>query len=118
MPIIIPGPGGFGGVNAGGGLRTLPSNIDMAITEILPYSVDLSNYMKSGDNIQPITQALFLASTGQLVNVAWAGSYSLVGNVLSFPIFGSVLQRGQRYQIQTTVNFNTNKILTYLTDLA
>jgi hypothetical protein len=86
----------------------------MAITETYPYQVDVTGYLVSGDVISAVTAVLILTSTGAVVTDAWHFAVNIVGNIITIPIYGPVLQRGQRYQLATTFTASSGKRLTIL----
>jgi hypothetical protein len=95
-------------------LSSVPFNIDMAITETYPYQVDVTGYLVSGDVVSAVTAVLTLTSTGAIVTDAWYFAVNIVGNIITIPVYGPVLQRGQRYQLATTFTASSGKRLTIL----
>lgn len=116
MPIVVPSSGGLLLADlAVSPIFTLPPSLDMATTETLPYIVDVSNYMTTGDIVVVTGIAMFKNPNGSLVEGAWYGTPTVNGNVVSFPIFGSFLKLGSSYQVQVTIRYSPVKTLTYLT---
>jgi len=99
-------------------LDTIPLELDVAITETYPYQVDVTQYLAAGDSISAITAVLTLVSTKQVVTGAWQGTISTAGNIIQIPINVNVLRLGQTYQLATTFQANTNKILTILSQIS
>lgn len=113
--IVVYGTQGFAGEVSG--LFTLPPFMDMATSETFPYTVDITNYTQAGDAPVVLGLGLYLVASNTLIRSVWYTSPVLVGNILEFSILGSVLQKGQQYQIQVITKFNANKILGFVTNL-
>lgn len=94
---------------------SVPMNIDIAVTETLPFVVDVSNYLVAGDTITNIYASLINASTGAPVTVTWRNAITLSGNFMTIPIIGSTLSLGVNYQMTIIFKANTNKISTFIT---
>lgn len=93
-------------------LDSLPQQIDVAVTETYPYTVDVSNYLAAGDTVSIVTAVLTYSSTGAVVSTAWQGTISINGNVIQVPLIGSAMQLGQKYQLAVTFTANSGKRLT------
>lgn len=98
-------------------LDSQPLSIDIAVTEVYPYQVDVTQYLITGDSISAITAVLTLLNTGRTVTTSWQGTISTAGNIIQVPINGSALRLGQSYQLAVTFQANTNKILTVLSQI-
>jgi hypothetical protein len=116
MPQIIPGPGAYD--QDLGGINTIPAQLDVAVTETYPYKVDCSNYMSGSDALTFQQVNMFIKPNGQiLTNDQWYISNSIAGNVLTIFINCGGLRLGWKYQLQTTISLNTNKVLTFVTNI-
>lgn len=99
----------------GNNVTTLFDTVDVATTEIYPYQVNVSSYLKSNDTISSISQVLVNAATGQTAPTGWQGTITVSGGIITTPMTCSVLQKNNQYQISTTFTANANKVLTFTT---
>jgi len=96
-------------------LTTIPPSQDIALTETMPYIVNLSNYLSGSDTIGPYFMSLIILPGGQPVDPPWRLATTVVGNIMTITLLGSALQLGQQYQLRVTFVANINKTLTFLT---
>lgn len=99
-------------------LSTLPSQLDVSMAETYPYKVDCSNYMSGSDTVTVQQAHMFVRLSGaEIPKAQWFISSSVVGNIATVFINCGGLQLGWKYQLQTTVVLNTNKIMTFATNI-
>lgn len=110
-------PGRFGLAKIGIQLDSQPMVIDIAVTETLPFVVDISNYIQAGDAIGAKYASLINAATGNPVTVQWHNPITMSGNLMTIPILGSTLNLGQRYQMTVVFTLSSVKYATFITYL-
>lgn len=94
-------------------LITVPDEFDMAVTEVFPYTVDVTNYLGTNDSVSIVSPTLTLASMGKVVQAPWFSGPIIQGNIITIPINCGYLAFGQTYQIAVNFTASSSKKATF-----
>lgn len=93
---------------------TNPASIDMATTDTIPLSVDLSALLSTGDSV---TNVSLVFKDLQINRVISLSAFTQNGNVITQVIPGNLLKVHGSYRVTIVFTANTNKIFTVITDV-
>jgi len=93
-------------------LDTSPAYFELASPEIVPLSIDVSNWLGQGDTLQSCTCTITDVNTGQDLSATMLfGTPQIAGNVITQVVEGAV--SGEQYYLVGTFTIGANKKLSF-----